>query len=142
MNSNAPLRRRRFSRQPHPLGPGMVRALKVCSTSGCHELVPSGRCEACDRRADRARGTATERGYGASWARRSRSFVGRHPLCSWRLPGCTLLAVLADHWPLSRRELVRLGVADPDADHRLRPSCDRCHRVRTAHDQPGGWHRG
>lgn len=118
----------------------MPRALKVCSTSGCWELVPSGRCQACDSRADRARGTAAERGYDGAWRRRARRYLLRHPLCVLRLPGCTGLAEVPDHWPLDRRALVRLGVPDPDADHRLRPLCQRCHRVRTAHDQPGGWH--
>lgn len=118
----------------------MPRALKVCSTAGCWELVPSGRCAGCDARADKARGTAADRGYDAAWRRRRRAYLIRHPLCAVLLPGCTRLATVPDHWPLDRRELVRLGVPDPDADHRLRPACAHCHGVATAAAQPGGWH--
>lgn len=117
----------------------MPRALKVCSTTGCPELVPTGRCAGCTRDAERKRGSSTARGYGTAWSRRSRSFVRRHPFCAVQAPGCAGVATLADHHPISRRDLVDQGVPDPDADHRLRPSCHHCHSVETARHQPGGW---
>lgn len=39
--------------------------MKVCSQSGCGELVESGKCTTHRREYDKARGTTTERGYGA-----------------------------------------------------------------------------
>jgi hypothetical protein len=46
-----------------------------------------------------------------------------------------------DHHPVSRRQLVAIGVVDPDADEHLRPLCDACHGAETSRHQPGGWHR-
>ena len=45
-------------------------SMRVCSQPGCHILVDAGarggRCPACQRDADRARGTRQERGYDAA----------------------------------------------------------------------------
>lgn len=41
----------------------MPRALKVCPTPGCPELVTSGRCAQHRREAEQARGTKQARGY-------------------------------------------------------------------------------
>lgn len=118
----------------------MPRALKVCSATDCAELVPSGRCDACRRRAEQKRGSAAARGYDARWVRRSAAYLRRHPFCVLRLPGCTLLATEADHYPVDKRTLLAQGVPDPDADHRLRALCHHCHSLETARLQPGGWH--
>lgn len=53
----------------------------------CHALTGHGsRCRACDgqRQAaiERRRGTATQRGYDAVWARRSRELRRRQPWCT------------------------------------------------------------
>lgn len=112
----------------------MARALKVCSTAGCPTLVPSGRCDTCKRP------SAAKRGYDHRWRKRARAYLARHPFCVVKERGCTHLATVADHYPTSRRDLVTQGVRDPDADHRLRPSCHHCHSVETARHQPGGWH--
>lgn len=114
----------------------MARALKVCSTPGCPELVASGRCATCSADADRARGTAAARGYGRRWSRHRRpAYLARNPICCL----CGALATIPDHWPVDRRTLVLQGVADPDADEHLRPLCGGCHRTETAVNQPGGW---
>ncbi|WP_328339511.1 hypothetical protein [Micromonospora sp. NBC_00421] len=42
----------------------MPRALKVCASPGCPELVRTGRCPTHTRATDRARGTRQQRGYG------------------------------------------------------------------------------
>lgn len=42
-----------------------------------------GRCPRCDR----ARGTATERGYDAEWAAYSRDWLARFPWCGQRADG-------------------------------------------------------
>lgn len=119
----------------------MPRALKVCSTVGCPTLTAVGRCDACRAKAEQARGTRTQRGYTNAWLRISERYLARHPLCVVRRPGCTLVATVSDHYPVSRRDLVAQGVRDPDADHRLRPVCAQCHGRETAVYQPGGWHR-
>ncbi|WP_424642884.1 TIGR03668 family PPOX class F420-dependent oxidoreductase [Embleya sp. AB8] len=45
-------------------------------------------------------------------------------------------AVVADHHPFSRRQLLNHGVTDPDAPDRMRPLCARCHNRETARLQP------
>jgi 5-methylcytosine-specific restriction enzyme A len=120
----------------------MPRALKVCCTPGCPNLTPGGRCADCKRESDRARGTSAERGYNsAGHLRRFRPGVlERDQLCvlceaEGRPP---TLATVADHWPLSRRELIAQGL-DPDDPERGRGLCAGCHNRETARHQPGGW---
>ena len=122
----------------------MPRAGKPCSTTGCPEIVPAGtgRCSECRRRAERVRGTATQRGYGGrAWQATRRAFL-RQPqnkICAIRGPKCTVVATVPDHWPDSRKDLIARGVPDPDAFHRLRPACVACHNAATAENQPGGF---
>ncbi|WP_329013178.1 hypothetical protein OG271_03935 [Micromonospora rifamycinica] len=113
----------------------MPRALKVCAAPGCPELVRTGRCATHATHAEQQRGTAAQRGYDHRWTRRRAAYLRDHPAC--RL--CPAKATVADHHPASRRDLVAQGVADPDADHRLRPLCASCHGRETARHQPGGW---
>ncbi|WP_433406947.1 hypothetical protein [Streptomyces sp. CA-146814] len=47
----------------------------------------------------------------------------------------------ADHWPLSKRELVARGLDEHDP-RRGRGLCHSCHSSETARHQPGGWNRG
>ena len=47
-------------------------------------------------------------------------------------------ATVADHWPLSRRELLDRGM-DPDDPEHGRGLCEPCHAKETAANQPGGW---
>lgn len=113
----------------------MPRALKVCSTHGCPNLIPQGssRCSDCDRRADRARGS---RGYQTAGHRRFRRVVlTRDPLC---VVCREAVSTVADHWPISRRDLVAQGL-DPNDPSRGRGVCHPCHSRETAKHQPGGW---
>lgn len=71
------------------------------------------------------------------WRERRLIYLSDHPLCLL----CAAPATVPDHYPLSRRALVAAGVADPDADERLRPLCKSCHDKSTARRQPGGWNR-
>ena len=119
----------------------MPRAFKVCSTVDCPNLVAQGRCAKCRAEAERKRGTRHERGYDSAWSKRAKRYLARHPLCAVKGPTCSYVATVPDHHPVSRRDLVAQGVADPDADHRLRPVCASCHGRETAVNQPGGWHR-
>ena len=123
----------------------MPRALKVCSTTGCPNLVERGRCPDCVAAAEARRGTAAQRGYGSTHRTRFRRDVLRKdPLCvcadeaHGHGPQCLAPSTVADHWPLSRRELVAIG-ADPDDPAHGRGICASCHNRHTAQAQPGGF---
>jgi len=125
-------------------------ALKTCSNQGCPNLIVSGRsrCQTCDKAAEDRRGTPKERGYGPRHQRRFRPQVlRRDPICVCVAPGhdhpahgCYRQSTVADHWPLSRRELVERGM-DPDDPAHGRGLCKPCHDRSTARAQPGGWNR-
>jgi 5-methylcytosine-specific restriction protein A len=113
----------------------MPHAKRICSTPGCPEITDGGRCPTCTTRSEQRRGSAAQRGYDARWRAKRAAYLRRHPTCV--LDGA--IATVADHHPLSRRDLVAQGVPDPDADHRLRALCAGCHGKATAELQPGGW---
>ena len=60
-------------------------APRPCAHPGCGELVKAGRCDKhkkqTQRRQDRDRGTAHQRGYTARWQKARASFLRQHPLC-------------------------------------------------------------
>ena len=94
-------------------------------------------CPECKAKSDRARGTSTQRGYGRQHRSRFREGVlARDPICVI----CRAQpATVADHWPLSRRELVERGL-DADDPQYGRGLCKQDHDRETARNQPGGWH--
>lgn len=66
--------------------------MRVCSTPGCPTLVKAGarggRCTPCQRAADKARGSRTDRGYGPDHIRLRKQWqhridTGEHVTC-WR----------------------------------------------------------
>ena len=121
----------------------MPRALKVCTGrpgKRCAQLTDSGRCPDCRTAADRARGTSRERGYNTAGHRRFRAAVLRRDV--FCVLGCGSLATVADHHPLSRRELVERGL-NPNAPEHGRGLCAPCHGRETQAnpDQRGGWNR-
>lgn len=116
---------------------GRTRALTVCTVAGCPEYTNGGRCAEHRTQADRARGTAAQRGYsGRTWTRNRRTVLTRDPTC---MVCGNAESTVADHYPTSRRDLVAQGVTDPDAPNRLRGVCAPCHGTETALHQPGGW---
>lgn len=117
----------------------MPRAASTCSTPGCPNLTSYGsnRCTQCQRQADTARGTATQRGYDKQHRRFRRHVLERDALCV--LCG-TGVATVADHYPKSRRQLVAEGLNPNDPRHG-RGLCKRCHDQQTAIHQPGGWNQ-
>ena len=133
----------------------MPRARTACPCTSCahhHGPCPAittrGRCHDCSQAAEQARGTATQRGYGRRHRTRFRPAVlARHPICvctdttHGHGPRCTAPSTVADHHPLSRRQLVTLG-HDPDDPRHGRGLCQPCHDKHTAVAQPGGWNRG
>lgn len=101
---------------------------------------PAGRCPECAERArrdsDQRRGGARQRGYDTEHEQRFRTVVlARDPVCM--LCG-QLPSTVADHWPMSRRELERRGL-DPNDPAYGRGLCDDCDKQQTARRQPGGW---
>jgi len=124
----------------------MPRALKVCPTPHCPNLVQKGRCPACIAAAEAKRGTARDRGYDRTHERRFRTGVlRRDPLCvctdltHGHGSPCLTPSTDADHHPRDRKELIGLGL-DPDDPAHGRGLCGRCHSKHTARAQPGGWH--
>jgi len=112
-------------------------AMRVCPTPGCPSRVTtSGQCARCRAAAEQRRGTPHQRGYGTVHRHRFRAGVlARDPTCVL----CKAApSTVADHWPLSRRELVAQGL-DADDDQYGRGLCKRCHDRHTAAAQPGGW---
>lgn len=108
--------------------------MKVCSTPGCPNLTDTGgRCDEHRRAADRARGN---RGYSSPRHRRFRRLVlQRDPVC---VVCDAALATVADHFPISRRDLIDSG-EDPDNPDAGRGLCKPCHDRETARHQPGGF---
>lgn len=119
----------------------MPRALKKCNGlpgKHCVNDTAGRRCDDCAREADRARGTAAERGYsGPEHAEFRRRVLAKHRWC--QIKGCRSRSTDADHYPQDRKELVRLGLDanDPDFGRGL---CGYHHKSETAKLQ-SGWTR-
>lgn len=121
-------------------------AKRVCTTSRCPTLVDAGRCDNCKRDAEALRGSARDRGYNTAGHQRFRTAVlTRDPICVCPDEGhghppdaCLSAAVVADHYPLSRRELTAAG-RNPNDPNAGRGMCKGCHDKATAAHQPGGW---
>lgn len=111
---------------------------RICSVPGCPEYTQRSRCPDHQRAAEQRRGSPRQRGYGRQHETRFRPGVlAKHPTCVLcrKAP-----SVHADHWPLSRRDLVDRGLDPDDPDHG-RGLCGPCHSSETAMHQPGGWNR-
>lgn len=112
--------------------------MRVCNVSGCPKLFEgsAAKCDTHRQAADKRRGTPKERGYTGAGHRSFRTVVLE------RDATCVLCrdapANVADHYPLSRRELVARGL-DPNDPRAGRGLCLRCHSIETAVHQPGGW---
>jgi 5-methylcytosine-specific restriction protein A len=114
----------------------MARAARTCSS--CPTIITTGsRCQQCTAKAERARGSAAQRGYTGTGHRQFRTAVlARDPICK----RCNAAwATTADHYPVSRRDLVDAG-EDPNDPRHGRGLCHHCHSIVTAEHQPGGWH--
>lgn len=98
-------------------------------------MTSGGRCAEHKAQADKLRGSSSERGYDARWAKRRKAYLYEHPWCDL----CGAPSRVADHYPRSRKTLVSLNATDPDNPAYLRPLCVPCHNKETAKHQPGGW---
>ena len=106
---------------------------RPCRFPGCRAIVPFGHapgyCPPHRGPADRARGTAAERGYDRAWAALARAVRQEEPWCRFCLEaGRHVPAEHVDHIR-PRRE----GGTDDRAN--LRALCGPCHRRRTAVEQ-------
>lgn len=118
-----------------------VPVVRVCSQHGCPTIYPTSegsRCSEHRKQADKARGTAAHRGYNSRGHKDFRAAVlNASPLCS--LCGREF-ALVADHYPLGRDELIARGM-NPNDPAYGRGLCRKCDSTQTADRQPGGWNR-
>lgn len=123
----------------------MPHAKHRCPTVTCPNITSGGRCATCAAKAERRRGTAAQRGYDSRHrCTFRRGVLLRNPLCVCtdqghdHGPKCLRPSSVADHHPLSRRELVDAGL-DPNDPRHGRGLCEGCHNRHTSEAQPGGW---
>lgn len=112
--------------------------MKKCNAPGCPELVAKGegKCKRHRREAEVRRGSPSARGYGHRHRTVFREGVlAKNPICvlCHRRP-----ATEADHYPMSRDELLEAGL-DADDPRYGRGLCHPCHSAETSRNQPGGW---
>lgn len=110
-----------------------MRQVAACPRPGCPHPRP---CPQHHRRPD-TRPTAAARGYGPRHRAARAIVLECDPICviCQRAP-----AVVADHYPRSRRQLEAAGL-DPDDPAHMRGLCKPCHDAHTARTSPGGWNR-
>jgi 5-methylcytosine-specific restriction enzyme A len=100
-------------------------------------VVRAGKCARHIRMTDRQRGSSSARGYGAEHRDRFRAGVLRRDDYTCVL--CGAEAKVADHFPLTRRELVAQGL-DPNDPARGRALCQSCHSRHTDSTSSFGKH--
>lgn len=105
---------------------------RPCSRCG-QPVVRAGKCAKHYSQDDRARGTATERGYSSKAHQvgfRAEVLFKAFHRCQWPA-GCDAKATIADHFPHTRRELMRIGL-NPDDPQFGRALCKQHHDSHTA----------
>ncbi len=116
--------------------------MRVCGVPGCPSVYPrseGSRC-AAHRKAARQARYETNNVYSSKAHRAFRNAVlTRDVYCQALGPdGCVQFATVADHYPLTRRELVELGL-DPNSPTAGRGLCATHHNQHTAATTPSGW---
>jgi 5-methylcytosine-specific restriction protein A len=126
--------------------------LHPCAEPRCPALLPRGttRCPAHAKQYDLRRGSSRDRGYTSKWAKTSRQFRARWPLCgmldggaldtetSWcAAEGRPTLAQCVQH------RIPHHGPDDPNfyRTSNLMSSCFRCNNRRRALREPGAFGR-
>lgn len=111
--------------------------MRVCSVHGCPNLYPEGEGTRCAHHRRQARRQRTDNAvYNTKEHLAFRAAVlARDPVCT----DCrAALSTIADHFPLTRRELVTQNL-DPNDPKHGRGLCTTCHNSHTARTTPGGW---
>ena len=115
-------------------------AARACAKDACTGLVRNGTCNVCgpirrgkDRAYDQQRGTANERGYGATWQRLRRMVLASEPLCrrckngSEKIGGVVMVVPATEvHHIIAKRN------GGEDTFENLEPLCKSCHSKATA----------
>lgn len=111
--------------------------MRVCSKAGCPTIYPDIQGSRCTKHTAAARRSRIDNDvYSSTGHRRFRnSVLTRDPICVT----CDIAqSTVADHYPLTRRELVAQGMNPNDPAHG-RGLCAPCHNKHTAATSPGGW---
>ncbi len=110
---------------------------RVCGKPGCANTYDGdqSRCDDHLTRAKKAHWQDTKVYKSAGHREFRRQVLEADPICVLCL---IRAAVVADHWPKSRKDLVLLGF-NPDDPRFGRGLCRGCHNTQTAQHQPGGW---
>lgn len=109
-------------------------ALRPCLEPRCPALVRGGgRCQTHQRKKERERGTAHERGYDARWRKARLAFLRANPLClQCEGYGRIVPATVVDHVVPHCGDRVLFW----DQDN-WQPLCARCHSAKTAAEDGG-----
>ncbi|WP_431772195.1 HNH endonuclease [Streptomyces cucumeris] len=115
------------------------RAMQVCPTPGCPELTVSGRCETCQTKASRDRGSARAKGYDARWQRTRAAYLLVHPYCE--CDDCEQQPELLRPRATEVNHRDGLGPLGPRGHDwaNLQAMTKAHHSRHTAREQPGGW---
>ena len=111
--------------------------MRVCNVDGCPTIYPAGEGSRCGKHRTEARRSRTGNNvYSTKGHRIFRDRVlNRDPIC---VECNAAQSTVADHYPLTRRELVDQG-KNPNSPEHGRGLCALCHNKHTAATSPGGW---
>ena len=102
------------------------RAAQTCKEPTCPNTRPCPVHDVQRQRVD-TRPSAAARGYGSAWRKKRDAFLAKNPTCV----DCGAPSTVPDHYPVTRAELVKQGVADPDDERYLVARCASCHSRKT-----------
>lgn len=117
---------RQYRQERHVRKP--PRPCKVCG----RPAIRNGRCDLHERQRSQRIGTSQQRGYDAQHEEHfRRNVLQQHPICCLcqQMP-----SIVADHYPHSRKALVRMGL-DPNNPDYGRGLCVSCHNAHTSKHQ-------
>jgi 5-methylcytosine-specific restriction protein A len=105
----------------------------ACNHPGCPAITTERYCPAHAvlhrRQYDRARGSASKRGYGASWTKRREAFLRANPTCI----KCGRKSTVCDH-------IIPKNDGGADDESNWQPLCRECHSRKTV-QRDGGFGR-
>ena len=112
-----------------------LKPLRACSVPGCRNLGTGDRCEEHQQRHEATRpawtstkGSASSRGYGATWRRLRKLVLHRDPICR---ACCRAPSTTVDH-------IVPKARGGQDTMENLQGLCAACEAAKTAKDAAAG----